>query len=92
MLRYPVDLERDDNETILVSFPDVPEAHTYGQNEDEALSHAPDALETALELYMDFKRDIPTPSRPKKRAKMVALPALTEAKVRLYRAMRQAGR
>src|SRR5262245_43037678 len=27
---YPVVLEKDDNETILVSFPDFPEVHTFG--------------------------------------------------------------
>ena len=30
MLQYPVSLEQDSNGTILISFPDVPEAHTYG--------------------------------------------------------------
>jgi len=90
MLRYPVTLKRDTNGTILVSFLDVPEAHTFGEDEAEALLRAVDALETALSLYVDDRRDIPRPSTPK-RGKFVTLPALTEAKIALYAAMRSAG-
>lgn len=90
MLRYPVTLKRDTNSTILVSFPDVPEAHTFGDDESEALLRAVDALETALSLYVDDRRDIPPPSAPR-RGKFVTLPALTEAKLALYTAMRAAG-
>lgn len=35
---------------FVVSFPDVPEAHTQGAEKDEALAQAVDALETALEF------------------------------------------
>jgi antitoxin HicB len=35
-MEYPVTLERDDNGTILVSFPDLPEAHTFGEDESDA--------------------------------------------------------
>jgi len=30
MVRYPVRVAEDDNNTILVTFPDFPEAHTFG--------------------------------------------------------------
>jgi len=88
MLRYPVRLEHDTNDTILVSFPDVPEAHTFGEDEEEALMHAVDALETALSIYVDDRRDIPKPSAVKARQRSVTLPALTEAKLALYATMR----
>jgi len=58
MLRYPVILERDSNNTILVGFPDVPEAHTFGDDEDEALMHAVDALESALSF--GARENLPT--------------------------------
>ena len=90
MLRYPVKLERDTNGTILAGFPDVPEAHTFGEDREEALARAVDALETAFMGYMEDRRAIPDPS-PFKRGPSVALPALTEAKLALYSAMR-AGR
>ncbi len=89
MLRYPVKLEHDTNGTILVGFPDVPEAHTFGADRDEALARAVDALETALMLYMDDRQAIPKPSRSK-RGPYIVLPALTEAKLALYSAMRAA--
>ena len=88
MLRYPVKLRRDTNGTILVDFPDVPEAHTFGEDEGEALVHALDALETALSMYIDDRRDIPEPSTIKRRTKFVTAPALTEAKLALYSSMR----
>ena len=62
MLRYVVKLERDTNGTILVSFPDVPEAHTFGGNREEALARAVDALKTALMGYMEDRLAIPKPS------------------------------
>ena len=90
MLRYPVRLERDTNGTILAGFPGVPEAHTFGEDRDEALARAVDALETAFMGYIEDRRAIPHPSSFK-RGPYVALPALTEAKLALYSAMR-AGR
>ena len=91
MIKYPVCLEPDSNETVLVSFPDIPEAHTFGEDEQEALVRAVDALETALMMYIEERKDIPRPSRIRKRGRWVVLPALTEAKVCLYHAMRQSG-
>lgn len=88
MLRYPVRLKRDTNGTILVDFPDVPEAHTFGEDVDDALMHAVDALETALSMYVDDRRDIPMPSPVKSKTKAVTVSALSEAKLALYTAMR----
>ena len=90
MLRYPVILKRDTNGTMRVEFPDVPEAHTFGEDVDEALMQAVDALESALSLYIDARRDIPQPSPVQPRGKAVVLPALAEAKIALYTAMRNA--
>jgi antitoxin HicB len=69
--------------------PDVPEAHTFGEDREEALLRAPDAIESALVLYIDLRRDIPTP-RAGRRGPFVTLPALTEAKLALYQSMRTA--
>ncbi len=90
MRRYPVTLTRDDNGTLLVRFPDVPEAITYGDDEDSALAHAVDALETALSMYIRAKRPIPAPSTPKRGQRVVTVPALSDAKIGLYEAMREA--
>ena len=88
---YPVVLEPDDNGTLLVSFPDVPEAHTFGETDSDALKHAGDVLVTALEAYMKNRRPVPRPSSDSSTGYRVLLPALTAAKVELYEAMRQAG-
>ena len=88
MLRYPVTLERDTNGTMRVEFPDVPEANTFGEDADEALMQAVDALESALSMYVEDRRDIPKPSPVKARGKAVILPALTEAKLALDSTMR----
>ena len=91
MFTYPVRLEPDDNDTILVSFPDVPQAHTFGDDEEEALARAVDALESALSMLIDDRKDIPLPSAVRRRHKSVTLPPMSAAKVALYRAMREAG-
>jgi len=90
MLRYAVKLSRDANDTILVDVPDVPEAHTFGDDREEALARAVDAIETALMGYIEDRQEIPSP-RATKRGEFVTLPALTEAKLALYSAMRAAG-
>jgi antitoxin HicB len=88
MLQFPVTLKRDTNGTMRVEFPDVPEANTFGEDAGEALMHAVDALESALSMYVEDRRDIPKPSPVKARGKAVILPALTEAKLALYSTMR----
>ena len=87
MLRYPVSLSKEDGR-ILVSFPGVPGVHTYGDDEPEALERAVDALETMLMGVIEDRGEIPEPGRPKRRGRFVTLPALTDAKVRLYKTMR----
>ena len=61
MFDYPVTLTPDDG-TVLVTFPDVPEAITFGHNEAEAKQQAVDALETALSLYINDHLPLPVPS------------------------------
>jgi antitoxin HicB len=91
MYLYPVRLRTDTNGTLLVRFPDVPEAITFGENRGDALIRAAEALEAALSLYMDARREIPRPKpQPASRKTLlVALPALTGAKLALYELMRQ---
>ncbi len=90
MLRYPVKLSKDTNGSILVDVPDIPEAHTFGEDREEALARAADAIETALMGYIEDRRDIPAPRVPRSKdsKEAVTLPALTEAKLALYMAMR----
>jgi antitoxin HicB len=90
MFTYPVTLKRDTDGSLLVGFPDVPMAHSYGEDEEEALERAVDALETAFMALMSDRQPIPRPSRLSRRSRSVTLPALTAAKLGLYEAMRSA--
>jgi antitoxin HicB len=90
MMQYPVSLVREGSQT-LVSFPDFPNVHTFGADEGEALAHAVDALETYLLGMIEDREAIPCPRRVKRGQRSITLPALTEAKIELYRQMRAAG-
>ena len=91
MQTYPVVLAPDDNNTVLVTFPDFPEAVTYGDDEDEALLNAADALRAVIAARMDDRQDIPAPSRPAKGQRVAGLSALVASKVAVYQAMRTQG-
>jgi len=85
-MRYAVKFTPDDNGTLLVTVPDIPEALTFGDNRDDALARAVDAIETALMAAMAGREDIPAPKASG--ADYVTLPALSTAKIALYQAMR----
>lgn len=89
-MRYRVTLEREKG-LVNVYFPDVPGAQTFGDDEQEALARAVDALETMFMGLIEYREDIPRPRAPKRGEKTVTLPALTVAKLELYQAMRAAG-
>ncbi len=76
---------------FVVTFPDVPEAITQGEDEDEALLYAVDALETALSFYVDDRKPLPVPSKPKRGQKTVRPSALECAKLGVYQAMMEQG-
>ncbi len=87
---YPVILEPDDD-AIVVTFPDFPEAGTYGADRAEAEAQAADCLLETLAVRMLEREDIPTPSRPRRGQVLIPLPTLAAAKVALYRTMREKG-
>ena len=91
MFDYPVTLTPDTDGSIIVTFVDVPEALTFGQDEGEALLHAIDALETGLSLYVDARKALPPPSRAKKGQPTVCPSALESAKLGVYQAMMEQG-
>lgn len=90
MFDYPVTLAPD-GDTVLVTFADVPEAITFGADEDEALLQAVDALESALALYVADRLPLPTPSRPKRGQRTVRPSPLECAKLGVYQAMTEQG-
>jgi antitoxin HicB len=67
-LAYPADLTEEPEGGFTVTFPDVPEAITYGRDREEALREAELALVSALSFYADegqpFTRRSPSAGRP----------------------------
>lgn len=90
MIVYPAKFDRA-KDGIGVTFPGIPEAITCGFSEAQAVEYAVDALETIFSEYMKQRRAIPRPRAHTKGMVPIALPTLTEAKIRLYEAMREAG-
>lgn len=87
MLSYPV-LLADDAGTVLVTSPDFPELTTFGEDREEALARAADALEEAVAARISAKEQIPEASGGDVR---VALPTLTAIKAILYQGMQEQG-
>ncbi len=90
MFDYPVTLTPD-NGTVLVTFADVPEAITFGNDQEEALRNAIDALETGLSFYVEARQPLPVPSKPTAKQKTVRPSALECAKRGVYQAMTEQG-
>jgi antitoxin HicB len=88
---YPVVLDPEpDGTAVNVTFPDVPEALTWGDDQREALELAQDCLVTALGWRARHGEPIPRPS-PARGRPMIAVPPLVAAKLALYTAMREQG-
>lgn len=64
-------------------------ALTCGDDRDEALAMAEDALAVALGSYMQCREDIPVPDAAAGEQEMVAVPRIVAAKLALYTAMRR---
>ena len=86
---YPAKFSPDDNGTFLISFPDIPEAHTFWEDKATANPIAADALAAALSFYVEKGKPLPVPSAPKRGQIMIYLAAGTVAKLALYEAMRE---
>src|SRR5438094_1588969 len=87
MLRYPVKLTPDDNGTILVAAPDLPEVSTFGEDRADALVRAADAIATALQGRISARQRIPAPSPLRRGQHLVRLPTIVAAKLELHRAI-----
>jgi antitoxin HicB len=90
MWSYPIEFTADDNDTVMVSFPDVPGALSFGDNEADAIENARDALETVFSGLIGNRQDIPDPSPANGRA-TVSPSLLGTLKLTVYRAMRERG-
>lgn len=85
--RYPARFEHDPGGGVVVSFRDIPEALTQGDNLEEAREMARDALITAMDFYFEDGRSVPEPSARQEGEELVDLPASVATKVLLLNAM-----
>jgi antitoxin HicB len=88
---YPATFRTDESGRVVVRFIDLREAMTDGRDLREALQEAQDCLGSALAGRLAHKEEIPCPSKPKYRQRIVAAPLWVAPKVALYWAMREAG-
>lgn len=93
MLAFHIVLTPDDNGTLMVTCPALPEVTTFGDNEADALVHATDAISEALAARIADGQDIPYGSKPghnprgRKGSPSVRMNAQTSIKIQLYRAL-----
>lgn len=86
-MRYPVVLTPAEEGGFVVTFPDIPEAITQGDDRNSAIEMGLDGLVTALDFYFEDKRPVPAPSRVKRGQFAVELPPSVAAKVLLHNEM-----
>lgn len=86
---YAAQLTPDPDGGLLVTFPDVPEALTFGENEAEALGSAAEALGLALRSYA--VRGIAIPMAKAQAGYPVAVPAGDALKLAVIDAFRTTG-
>jgi antitoxin HicB len=88
-MQYAIRMRKDSNGTYLVTVPDLPDAITFGETQDEARRQAVDAIETAMMGRMSDREVIPMPKAKGKQ--YVELRPATAAKVALWNAMMRQG-
>lgn len=88
---YHARFEREADGGYLVSFPDVPEAVTFGADLEDARESAADALATALRGRADDGKPVPAPAARGDGLVAIVLPAETALKLAVIDAFRTAG-
>ncbi len=85
---YPADITIQEG-GFLVRFPDLPEAITEGDDEDEALRQAADCLAEAIASRIVDHEDIPKPTPARRGQYLVAVEQVLATKAALHLTMRQ---
>lgn len=81
-MRYPARFTPEDV-GFVVTFRDIPEAITQGDNEIDARFMATDVLREAIIVYLEENRYIPPPSLPLPGEYLIDVPEHVAAKVQL---------
>ena len=89
--RYAVRLEPAEEGGFVVTCRDLPQLVTQGEDQENALAEAADAMDEVFAAYMQGGLTLPAPSKTRKGEHVVSPPAETMAKAALYVAMKDAG-
>lgn len=85
MFLIPIDIDRDDNGTLLITSPMLPEVTTFAESEAEIGRHATDAIEEAIAARVAAWEDTETGGVPaSKDTQYVRLPLLSGLKLALF--------
>lgn len=88
---YPARLAAEPDGRYTVTFPDLPDAITQGEDRDDAIEMAADCLAETIGARIVERADVPAPSRLKRGHVRVAVPVHVAVKAALYVAMRHDG-
>jgi antitoxin HicB len=96
MMQFPLTLESDDNGTLLVTCPLLPEVTTFGEDKIDALHRGAEAIEEALAARISRWEEVPVPDADDlgpafDDGRAVRISLLADMKVTLYLACREAG-
>lgn len=84
---YPAKFTPAEEGGFVVTFRDIPEAITQGDDLTEAIEMAEDVLLSSMDFYFEENRAVPLPSDLQAGERWVELPAAVFAKVLLLNAM-----
>ena len=85
-MQYPAAFVQEPG-CIVVTFRDIPEAVTQGDDEAEAVEMAKEVLMLAMGVYFKEKRTVPAPSELVEGERLIGLPPSVSAKVALLNEM-----
>lgn len=85
MIPYPIEIVKDDNGSLLITCPALPEVTTFAESADEVDWRATDAIEEAIAARIADSREVPLPTGTFKH--VVQLASQVGLKVNLYRAL-----
>lgn len=88
---YPAHLERELDGRYTVTFPDLPDAITQGEDQDDAIAMAADCLAETIGARIADRADIPAPSPLESRQVRIVVPVHVAVKGALYVAMKEEG-
>lgn len=84
---YPAKFHKETDGVCVITFRDIPEAITQGDDEKDAMEMAGDALISAFDFYFEDKRIIPAPSKLRHDEHLIEVPPSIAAKVLLLNEM-----